>query len=103
MTAVCNCFRVLFGAALFDLVGFFNIRCNTPAVEACMQMSHLPVQHNRRSKTEAKQKVTPLKSPRKPSVLFYNTNRPVGLKRHWFTRVAPVLIAEVCNSHPDFG
>lgn len=58
---------------------FSAFRCNTPTVEACMQKSHLPVQHNRQSKTEAKQKVT-LKSLRKPNVLFYNTNRPVGLK-----------------------
>lgn len=79
MTVVCSRFWTLFSAAHFDLVGFFCICCNTPTVEACMQKSHLPVQHNRQSKTGAKQKVT-LKSLRKPNVLFYNTNRSVGLK-----------------------
>lgn len=73
----------------FDLVGFFSICCNTPTVEACMQKSHLPVQHNRQSKTEAKQKVT--QEPQKTKRTLLQHKQACGFEMHSFTQAVPVF------------
>lgn len=80
--------------------GFSSLRCNTPTVEACCTRisSHLPVQHNRQSKSEAKQKVVHAE----PNVLFYNTNRPAALKSTPLPRLL-LFRWHKLNSHPEHG
>lgn len=72
-----------------------------------MQKSHLPVQHNRQSKTSAKQKVT-LKTQKSKRTLLQH-KQACGFEMHSFTQPAPVfsgfffLILKVEHSHPEFS